>query len=109
MGNFEERFISDKIKMGAYPTLLLLVLLTWTAQHSICKPHHGEPHKEATTSIPENSPFCILLGWLAPFCLAGQAGKLEKLSQASEVQFEKGKVKKNDSRSRLRYSLLICP
>merc|ERR1712025_68200 len=44
MGNFEERFLSDN-KMGAYQTLLLLVLLTWTPQQSICKPHHhGGPH-----------------------------------------------------------------
>merc|ERR1712243_159061 len=45
MGNFEERFLSDKKKMGAYQTLLLLVLLSWTPQQSICKPHHhGGPH-----------------------------------------------------------------
>merc|ERR1712058_46508 len=48
MGNFEERFLSDN-KMGAYQTLLLLVLLTWTPQQSICKPHHGGPH---TTDHP---------------------------------------------------------
>merc|ERR1712114_47990 len=68
MGNFEERFLSDKLsirqdfyqtrflseKMGAFPTFLLLVLLTWTAQQSICKPHHGEPHKESTTPVPES-------------------------------------------------------
>merc|ERR1711955_112108 len=45
MGNFEERFLSDNKKMGAYQTLLLLVLLTWKPQQSICKPHHhGGPH-----------------------------------------------------------------
>merc|ERR1712055_1073054 len=50
MGNFEERFLSDNNKMGAYQTLLLLVLLTWTPQQSICKPHHhGGPH---TTEHP---------------------------------------------------------
>merc|ERR1712243_105503 len=66
--NFGERFLSDKIfirqdfyqrrfrseKMGAYPTFLLLVLLIWTAQQSICKPHHGEPHKETTIPVPES-------------------------------------------------------
>merc|ERR1712243_268018 len=81
MGNFEERFLSDK-KMGAYQTLLLLVLLSWTPQQSICKPHHhggphttehpatehhgtehhgtaehhGGPHEETTTSMPDCCP-----------------------------------------------------
>merc|ERR1711872_909981 len=32
----EERFLSDK--MGSYPTFLSLVLLTWAAQQSLCRP-----------------------------------------------------------------------
>merc|ERR1712243_461178 len=71
MGNFEERFLSDKIfirqafyqtrflseKMGAYPTFLLLMLLTWTAQQSICQPHHGEPQRDDNTSTRKFIPF----------------------------------------------------
>merc|ERR1711955_145566 len=73
MGNFEERFLSDKIfiRQAFYQTRFLsdkipiredgclsdfsfLMLLTWTAQQSICQPHHGEPHKETTTPVPES-------------------------------------------------------